>query len=227
MTAAQKYPSAVSPPLPRETEAQEVADQLAHATLTVIDRREEILTEYPPLPYTTALLLEDATVILDWTVARVTTMAQHLFEAGLITYPRTDSTRLAPEAIHAGREVIVRLFGREALGEVAGERFPLPDHGQNQAAPRLSGWWTNLVNGSLFAKKQLEPALEDHLLDEKMLEAHEAIRPTTPEKHPDTLPSELDGDPRALYHLIWSRFLASLMKPARYRVVTLALEETP
>ncbi|HIA72348.1 MAG TPA: type I DNA topoisomerase [Phycisphaerales bacterium] len=47
-------------------------------------------------------------------------------------------------------------------------------------------------------------------------EAHEAIRPTEAGRHPDTLPASIDEDQRRLYKLIWSRFVACQMMPARW-----------
>lgn len=196
-------------------EADALAGTLEKRTLLVVDRHEEVQVEYPPLPFSTALLLEEATVGLGWTVARVTETAQQLFEAGLITYPRTDSTHLAPEAIQAGRQVIAMLFGPEAMGEegMAGEKVP----------PHIPGkphWWQRFWQTPSTGAM---PSAEE----ETPLEAHEAIRPTNPAQQPDRLRDTLALDAFALYTLIWNRFLASLMKPARYRVITLDLETTP
>ena len=47
-------------------------------------------------------------------------------------------------------------------------------------------------------------------------EAHEAVRPTDAGRHPDTLPASIDEDQRRLYKLIWSRFVACQMTPARW-----------
>ncbi len=202
---------ASSRPFARVHEADALAETLEKRALLVVDRHEEVQVEYPPLPFSTALLLEEATVGLGWTVARVTDTAQQLFEAGLITYPRTDSTHLAPEAIHAGRQVIAALFGSQAIGQetLAGDHVPPPN-------PAHTYWWQRLW--------QVSPSPAE---DETPLEAHEAIRPTDPTKQPETLRETLPLDPFALYTLIWTRFLASLMKPARYRVITIALDATP
>ena len=51
-------------------------------------------------------------------------------------------------------------------------------------------------------------------------EAHEAIRPTDPKRTPDALRSSLAPDQWKLYDLIWRRFMASQMAPARYQVTT-------
>lgn len=194
-------------------DAQATATHLEATSLLVVDWHEEIQIEYPPLPFSTALLLEEATTSLAWTVARVTETAQQLFESGLITYPRTDSTHLAPEAMQAGRQVLVTLFGSEAIGEegMAWEKVPLP-------GVQKPHWWRR------FWEVSPAPARPPTDEADPPLEAHEAIRPTDPAKSPETLRAELTLDDFALYTLIWTRFLASLMKPARYRVITIDLE---
>jgi len=52
--------------------------------------------------------------------------------------------------------------------------------------------------------------------DKSAQEAHEAIRPTDAGRHPDTLPASVDEDQRRLYKLIWARFVACQMTPARW-----------
>ena len=88
----------------------------------VTDRREEIRMEGPPPPYTTAELLADASRKLGWGAERTAEVAQRLFESGWITYPRTDSVRVAPEAADAARQVIAARYGSAWLGET----FPQP-----------------------------------------------------------------------------------------------------
>lgn len=206
--------SAQSQAFKEKDQAQALATQITE-TLIVVDRHEEVHVEYPPLPFSTALLLEDAATSLGWTVARITETAQQLFETGLITYPRTDSTHLAPAAIQAGRQVISILFGPDALGNEAliGEKIP-------PQTPEKRHWWQRYWQSTPAGDT---PSVEE----ETPLEAHEAIRPTNPAQQPEMLRTVLTLDGFTLYTLIWTRFLASLMKPARYRVITLELETTP
>jgi len=216
---------ASSQPFTQANDADTLATNLEKGALLVVDRHEEMQMEYPPLPFSTALLLEEATALLEWTVARVTETAQRLFEAGLITYPRTDSTHLAPEAIHAGQQVVRQLFGPEAVGageSLAGEAeaspgVPLP---HQNGKPR---WWNWLWQARFTTDHDLISAEANDM----PLETHEAIRPTDPTKNPETLRGTLALDDFAIYNLIWVRFLASLMKPARYRVITVDLETIP
>lgn len=55
-------------------------------------------------------------------------------------------------------------------------------------------------------------------------EAHEAIRPTSSSRSPDDLKRELSKDQLKLYTLIWQRFIASQMKPAKYDTLTIEVE---
>lgn len=162
-----------------EAEALRLAETYA-GEWTVIERQERIEEEAPPLPYTTADLLEDAALRLGWTAEQTMRAAQSLFEQGLITYPRTDSARVAPEASQAARQVIAERYGSDA--------------------------WRNIS-----------------LSDGGGQDAHEALRPADPRRAPDGL--NVSPQEQALYRLIWGRFLAAHMRPARLKVVTVTLEK--
>jgi DNA topoisomerase-1 len=60
--------------------------------------------------------------------------------------------------------------------------------------------------------------------DASAQEAHEAIRPTDPWRHPDKLPGTVDDDLRRLYRVIWSRFVACQMTPALWDRTEILLE---
>ena len=171
--------------LPPEADTQAIAQRLSAGRGTVVAVRERVITEPPPPPYTTATLLQDAIPRLGWTADQVMETAQRLFEQGLITYPRTDSTHIAPQARRAGEEIVRTLFGPQAL-------------------PR--GW-----------KRLLHSRGRD-----KAEGAHEAIRPTDPSRLPDTV--EAHPQEQLLYRLIWQRFIASLMRPAKIRLVEVEVE---
>ncbi len=77
----------------------------------------------PPAPYTTSKLQQDAVNRLGFGAKRTMQIAQGLYEGidlgkdggpvGLITYMRTDSTRLSPDAVKAAREYIAERYGAE------------------------------------------------------------------------------------------------------------------
>jgi len=74
---------------------------------------------YPKPPYTTSTLQQAAANSLGWTAKRTMSVAQQLYEKGLITYHRTDSFHLAPEAVTAVRELIPAKYGAEYLPDKA------------------------------------------------------------------------------------------------------------
>ena len=103
---------------------------------------------------------------------------------GLITYMRTDSLRIATEAMASAKEYISKAYGNEYLPE----------------KPR-------------FYKS-----------GKNSQDAHEAIRPTTPDISPDMVKDALTPDLYKLYKLIWERFTASQMASSAYDVVNADIE---
>ncbi|HEY0786400.1 MAG TPA: type I DNA topoisomerase [Acidobacteriaceae bacterium] len=146
-----------------------------------------------PAPFTTSKLQQDAAGKLGFGVKQTMGLAQRLYEGvevgkegtiGLITYMRTDSTRVSPDAI---TEV------REWIGQELGEQY-LPEK-----------------PNAFKSKKDAQ-------------DAHEAIRPTHPEMHPEMLKGKLSDAELKLYRLIWQRFVASQMMPALYDVTTVEID---
>jgi DNA topoisomerase-1 len=156
----------------------------ANWTVRSIERKER--KRAAPAPFTTSKLQQDAAGKLGWGVKRTMGVAQRLYEGvelgkeegtiGLITYMRTDSTRVSPDAVSETRAWIGRELGDQYL----------------PAAPL-----------EYKSKKDAQ-------------DAHEAIRPTHPEMHPDMLARYLEEDQLKLYRLIWQRAVASQMMPALY-----------
>ena len=156
---------------------------LQGAEFIVIEKQEQIIEEAAPPPFTTASMMQDAINLYGWSASKVMEVAQLLFENGLITYPRTDSTSIAPEAAAEARTVAGKLFDQDLLD------------------PQKSWRFTDSNEG-----------------------AHEAIRPTFAARLPDQLPQEVNDEMKALYGLIWKRYLAWFMKPASCRLITVELE---
>lgn len=104
-------------------EAERLRDLILKATwsVTSLDTKEK--RRNPAAPYTTARLQQDAAQKLRFSVSRTMKTAQRLYEGvdfgegpvGLITYMRTDSPRLAPEALEAIRAHIGERFGKAYL----------------------------------------------------------------------------------------------------------------
>jgi DNA topoisomerase-1 len=139
-------------------------------------------------PFITSTLQQEASRKLGFTSKRTMALAQQLYEgvetdgehAGLITYMRSDSTRVSNEAQAEAREFITERYGAAFA----------------PAKPNVY---------------KTKGAAQD---------AHEAIRPTTVSRTPESLSGQLTPEQLKLYRLIWQRFVASQMTPAVFDVTT-------
>jgi DNA topoisomerase I len=152
-------------------------------TITKIERKEVRRTPTPP--FITSRLQQEASRKLYFAPSRTMKLAQGLYEGielgdqgavGLITYMRTDSPRVSPQALDMAREYIAKRYGPQYL----------PEH-------------ANIYKSGKSAQ-----------------EAHEAIRPTSLDRDPDSVAPYLEKDALALYTLIFNRFVSSQMNPAVY-----------
>lgn len=150
----------------------------------------------PVPPFITSKLQQEASRKLRFPVKKAMQIAQRLYEGieigdeglvGLITYMRTDSTRVADSALGEVRELITTQFGPEYLPEKA-----------------------------IFYRSKKDAQ-----------DAHEAIRPTSAMRTPDSVAHFLSKDELALYKLIWQRFVASQMMPALLDQTTIDISAGP
>ena len=146
-----------------------------------------------PVPFTTSTMQQEASKVLNFATQKTMRIAQQLYEGidikgngtvGLITYLRTDSTRVSEEA-----ESSVRDF----IGKSYGEQF--------------------VATGTA---KQAD--------NRKIQDAHEAIRPTDVTRTPAAMKESLTRDQFRLYQLIWKRFVASRMQPAKYETTSVKID---
>ncbi len=107
-------------PLPRETDADAVIAAISDADFLVSEIRKSKRQKRAPLPFTTSTLQQEAAKLLSFPTQKTMRIAQSLYEGvhvaghgtvGLITYLRTDSTRIAEEADTAAREYIEKKYG--------------------------------------------------------------------------------------------------------------------
>ncbi|MEG1643550.1 MAG: type I DNA topoisomerase [Bacteroidales bacterium] len=94
-------------------EATTLLERLTNGEFSVKDLTVKPLQKYPAPPFTTSTLQQEAARKLGFSVAQTMRVAQHLYEAGLITYMRTDSVNLSSLAINAAKEEIISAFGQE------------------------------------------------------------------------------------------------------------------
>ncbi len=166
-------------------EAEALLKELNGEPFTVAKVTKKERKRKPVAPFITSKLQQDAARQIGFTPKRTMSVAQQLYEGlelgdegpvGLITYMRTDSTRLADEAVTDARAFIKARYGNDYL----------------PAKPQIY---------------RTKKAAQD---------AHEAIRPTDVNRDPETLKAILSRDQYRLYRLIWARFVACQMSPARF-----------
>lgn len=91
--------------------------ELNPADYQVADREDKPTTSRPGAPYITSTLQQAASTRLGFSVKKTMTLAQRLYEAGHITYMRTDSTNLSQEAVSSCRDWIGQELGQKYLPE--------------------------------------------------------------------------------------------------------------
>ena len=100
-----------------ESETKQHLTVLEKAAYKVISREDKPTSSKPSAPFITSTLQQAASTRLGFGVKKTMMMAQRLYEAGYITYMRTDSTNLSAEAVEACRTYIGDQFGSKYLPE--------------------------------------------------------------------------------------------------------------
>ena len=98
-------------------QAEQLATQLHHVTLPVINVEEKPYTRKPSAPFMTSTLQQEAGRKLHYTSERTMRVAQRLYENGHITYMRTDSTTLSEQGLQAARQQAIALFGKDHVAD--------------------------------------------------------------------------------------------------------------
>ncbi|WP_041405792.1 type I DNA topoisomerase [Shewanella denitrificans] len=98
-----------------KAQAEQAVERLTNASYSVSAREDKATSSKPSAPYITSTLQQAASTRLGFGVKKTMMMAQRLYEAGHITYMRTDSTNLSQEAVENVREMIAADFGTKYL----------------------------------------------------------------------------------------------------------------
>jgi DNA topoisomerase-1 len=96
-----------------EQQAHAVTDALKNATLTVSEMEQKEVRRHPAPPFMTSTLQQEASRKLGMSAKQTMNTAQRLYEAGLITYMRTDGLSSSPEAIEEARRWIGKAHGKD------------------------------------------------------------------------------------------------------------------
>jgi len=180
--------------LGNEEEVNKVLSAMNGSAFTVADVREKERLRHPSPPFITSSLQQEAARKLGFRASKTMSVAQQLYEGvelgkegtvGLITYMRTDSTRISPVAQEEAKAYISEKYG---------DSF-------NPEQPRI------------YTRK-----------NSNAQDAHEAIRPTSVLRDPDSMKTFLSRDQFRLYKLIWERYLSSQMASALLDTMTVDLQ---
>jgi len=178
--------------LKNEQEVQALLKRMGNASFVVKDIKKRERKRNPAPPFITSTLQQEAARKLNFRAAKTMMVAQQLYEGielgkegsvGLITYMRTDSTRISQTAIDEARSFITETFGKQYSLEEA----------------------------------------RTHAQKENAQDAHEAIRPTSIYRTPDSVKEYLSRDQLRLYRLIWERLVASQMASAILDTMTVTI----
>lgn len=105
-----------------EKQVNEIIDSIKNEEFKVVDVKTGERTKKAPLPFTTSTLQQEASKVLNYSTQKTMRVAQQLYEGvdikeygtiGLITYLRTDSTRISEEAEKTAKEFIVNTYGEK------------------------------------------------------------------------------------------------------------------
>lgn len=90
-----------------------IEEDLKGESFQITSVTEEAVKKYPPPPFTTSLLQQDAFQKLGYPSKLTMRIAQSLYEKGLITYHRTDSFNLSTKFVFDAKDYIVKVYGEE------------------------------------------------------------------------------------------------------------------
>ncbi|MEG3656697.1 type I DNA topoisomerase [Arenibacter palladensis] len=96
-----------------QKEAEAFLKENIEANFSVASLDKKPAKKSPAAPFTTSTLQQEASRKLYFSVSRTMQVAQRLYEAGLITYMRTDSVNLSQDAIDAAKDAIISNYGKE------------------------------------------------------------------------------------------------------------------
>jgi DNA topoisomerase-1 len=102
-----------------ETHAMAALEKLKASSYSVVKREDKPTSSKPSAPFITSTLQQAASTRLGFGVKKTMMMAQRLYEAGYITYMRTDSTNLSQDAVEMVRSFISSEYGDQYLPEKA------------------------------------------------------------------------------------------------------------
>lgn len=184
-------------------------------------KNERNTTKNPPKPFTTSTLQQTANTEMRSSPKDTMSMCQKLYEAGFITYMRTDSTTYSKEFIEKASKFIKNGYGEEYvrsdIESLAESKKTAP---KKKASKKKDGEKGKTSKSGKPGKSSKGCKTDEK--DNNAQEAHEAIRPTKIEvtEITDDLNDVLTARERKMYKLIWRNTVESCMAPAKYKSLT-------
>jgi DNA topoisomerase-1 len=108
-----KFKATIPKNFDSEKNAKDFLKSCGNATFSIADLTKKPAKKSPAAPFTTSTLQQEASRKLGYPVGKTMQVAQRLYEAGLITYMRTDSVNLSVDARNAAEEEISSYYGKE------------------------------------------------------------------------------------------------------------------
>ena len=174
-------------------EVDMILEAIKDGSYVIKNVKKSISKVKPAAPFTTSTMQQDANSKLNMSSKKVSSCAQELYEGvvigdegkvALITYIRTDSVRVSPEAQVMAKDYITKNFGEKYV-------------------PKIPNVY------------KVKNSAQD---------AHEAIRPISLDRTPESVKQYLSPDNYKLYKLIYNKFLASQMAEATFDSVVVEIE---
>ncbi len=166
---------------------------LSENDYVIKDIKKSVTKSHPGAPYTTSTMQQDAGTKLGMNLKKTSETAQQLYEGvslgaegktALVTYIRTDSVRISPEAITMARNYISQKYGEKYL-------------------PKTANFY------------KTKAAAQD---------AHEAIRPISLDRTPESIKEYVSSECYKLYKMIYEKFVACQMADATFNSVAVEIE---
>ena len=179
-----------------ETTMENFLEESVNHDHVITCQKPKVTTKNPPSPFTTSALQQSASSNYNISPKDTMKICQKLYEAGLITYMRTDSKCYSKEFIEKAKDYITNAYGDEYI---------------NKDVDKLSE-----RNESKPKKKPKKKDKEKDKVEAQ--EAHEAIRPTKINVL-DT-PDSFEQREKKIYKLIWKTTIESCMEAAKYNSIT-------
>ena len=182
-----------------EESAVNYMENVVNTMGTVMTNHVRPWMQSAPEPLMTSTLQQQASALFHMNPKTTMMIAQKLYEAGHITYMRTDKAVIAEDAVTVIKEWIQANYGEEFVGQ---KKLAKIGKKAGDQGPKAQGL------------KAQGPSTQ---------EAHEAIRPTHIEV------TAVEGEGASLYRLIWQRTVQSCMAPAKgeLRTIIISLDEFP